>query len=164
MVTPRQNTVALRRNAALAGATVVAVGFLFIYPTSTNSADKPAALARLDKPSGAEEQHSLDDGHGHAANDVIRDAEPFDGPAVDTPYGPVQVRIYKAEDRLVWVEALDYPRNSAVDKTLNEDAIPKLKAWTLLEEGAEIDTVSGATHTSQAYKKSLQAALDDADL
>jgi uncharacterized protein with FMN-binding domain len=163
MVTARQNTVVLRRNAAFAGASFVAVGFLFIYPTSTNSADKPAALARLDKPGGAQEEHSLDDGHGHAANDVIRDAEPFDGPAVDTPYGPVQARIYETEDRLVWVEALDYPRNTAADKTTNEDAIPKLMAWTLLGEGADIDTVSGATHTSPAYQKSLQAALDVAD-
>jgi uncharacterized protein with FMN-binding domain len=164
MVTPAQTRLAFRRNAAVAGATGVAAGFLFMYPTSTNSADKPAALARLDEPDGAEAGHALDDGHGHAANDVIRDADPFDGPAVDTPYGPVQVRIYVTEGRLVWVEALDYPRNSAVDRTLNEDAIPRLLGWVLLEEGAEIDTVSGATHTSQAYKKSLQAALDDADL
>lgn len=164
MVTGRQTQPAFRRNAAVAGATGVAVGFLFMYPTSTNSADVRAALVRDEGDGGPEAAHSLDDGHGHAANDVIRNADPVDGPAVDTPYGPVQVRIYVAEDRLVWAEAVDYPRTSAVDITLNEDAIPSLVGWTLLAEGADIDTVSGATHTSEAYRTSLQAALDAADL
>ncbi|MGW3068288.1 FMN-binding protein, partial [Streptomyces sp. NPDC001130] len=39
-------------------------------------------------------------------------------------------------------------------------AVPKLVAETLKTQSAHIDTVSGATITSDAYKKSLQAAID----
>ena len=39
-------------------------------------------------------------------------------------------------------------------------AVPKLVAETLKAQSADIDTVSGATITSNAYKKSLQAAID----
>src|SRR3954469_25443629 len=40
-------------------------------------------------------------------------------------------------------------------------AVPKLIAETLEAQSADIDTVSGATITSEAYKKSLQATIDD---
>ena len=39
-------------------------------------------------------------------------------------------------------------------------AVPKLVAETLKAQSADIDTVSGATITSGAYRKSLQAAID----
>ncbi|NUP20176.1 MAG: FMN-binding protein, partial [Streptomyces sp.] len=39
-------------------------------------------------------------------------------------------------------------------------AVPKLVAETLEAQSADIDTVSGATITSEAYKESLQAAID----
>jgi hypothetical protein len=173
-VTHARYAVAFRRNAAVAGATGVALGFLFLYPTSTNSARTSAA---------EEGQHGVEasdgnvphDAHAHSAGgaaglsagapmDVIMGGQAVDGPAVATPYGPVRVRIYLTEGRLAWVEIPEYPRETAVDKVLNDDAIPKLRGWTLLEESAAIDTVSGATATSAAYKESLQAALDAANL
>ena len=39
-------------------------------------------------------------------------------------------------------------------------AVPKLIAETLTAQSAKIDSVSGATITSEGYKKSLQAAID----
>jgi len=33
---------------------------------------------------------------------------------------------------------------------------------TLIAQGADIDTVSGATYTSDGYRQSLQSALDKA--
>lgn len=164
MVTSRQNRLALRCNAAVAGASGVAVGFLFMHPTSTNSADKPAALARLEEQGASEDAHSLDDGHWHAANDVIRDADPFDGPAVDTPCGPVQVRIYETENRLVRAEALDYPRTTAVDRPDPQRGRDPHAHRMDAAGGERRHQHCLRRHPSLAYKKSLQAALDDADL
>ncbi|WP_208614616.1 FMN-binding protein, partial [Streptomyces regalis] len=39
-------------------------------------------------------------------------------------------------------------------------AVPKLIAETLEAQSADIDTVSGATITSDGYRESLQAAID----
>ncbi|KMS68219.1 FMN-binding protein, partial [Streptomyces viridochromogenes] len=39
-------------------------------------------------------------------------------------------------------------------------AVPKLIAETLEAQSTDIDTVSGATITSDGYKESLQAAID----
>lgn len=42
--------------------------------------------------------------------------------------------------------------------------MPSLLDETLIAQGAGIDTVSGATQTSEAYRSSFQAALDAAHL
>jgi uncharacterized protein with FMN-binding domain len=40
--------------------------------------------------------------------------------------------------------------------------VPVLRREALQRQSAEIDTVSGATYTSDGYRRSLQAALDAA--
>jgi uncharacterized protein with FMN-binding domain len=45
-----------------------------------------------------------------------------------------------------------------------EQAIPMLRSEVLSAQGVNIDGVSGATFTSEAYAQSLQAALDQLHL
>jgi uncharacterized protein with FMN-binding domain len=47
---------------------------------------------------------------------------------------------------------------------IDQQAVPLLKQETLQAQSANIDTVSGATMTSEAYIQSLQAALKKAHL
>jgi uncharacterized protein with FMN-binding domain len=47
---------------------------------------------------------------------------------------------------------------------INSQAIPILKNETLQAQGANVNTVSGATYTSQAYIQSLQSATRQAGL
>lgn len=44
------------------------------------------------------------------------------------------------------------------------EAIPVLSRETLQAQSGNIDTVSGATYTSEGYRQSLQSALDAAAL
>jgi len=50
------------------------------------------------------------------------------------------------------------------DRQINSYALPILKQETLSAQSADIDTVSGATVTTEGYVESLQAALDAAHL
>ena len=84
------------------------------------------------------------------------------GQSVDTRYGPVQVQITIRSHRIVKAEAIDYPRGSSTDRQINDYAIPQLDDETLQAQSAQIDTVSGATYTSDGYRSSLQSALDSA--
>ncbi|OLB76380.1 MAG: hypothetical protein AUI14_18985 [Actinobacteria bacterium 13_2_20CM_2_71_6] len=51
---------------------------------------------------------------------------------------------------------------SGESKSICQGAMPKLQQETLAAQNASIATVSGATYTSNAYKMSLQSALDQA--
>ncbi|MFF7948150.1 FMN-binding protein [Streptomyces griseorubiginosus] len=78
-----------------------------------------------------------------------------DGTAVDTEKGTVQVQVTFAGDKISAVRMLQQPNHPQTTA-----AVPKLVAETLQAQSADIDTVSGATITSEGYKESLQAAID----
>jgi uncharacterized protein with FMN-binding domain len=84
------------------------------------------------------------------------------GQPADTRYGPVQVQITITGGRITRADAIDYPQGTSRDQEINSQAIPQLNAETLQAQSAQIDTVSGATYTSDGYRQSLQSALDAA--
>jgi uncharacterized protein with FMN-binding domain len=57
-------------------------------------------------------------------------------------------------------------RRTAADygDPISAGAEPQLRQEALQAQSAHIDTVSGATYTSEGYRQSLQAALDAAHL
>ena len=77
------------------------------------------------------------------------------GSAVNTEKGTVQVEVTFEGDTIDSVKMLQQPNHPQTTA-----AVPKLIAETLEAQSADIDTVSGATITSDGYKESLQAAID----
>ncbi|MCX2953170.1 FMN-binding protein [Streptomyces anulatus] len=79
------------------------------------------------------------------------------GPAVNTSEGTVQVQVTLQGTKIVDVKALRAPNSNPTRM-----ALPLLRESALKAQSADIDTVSGATATSEGYKQSLQAAIDGA--
>ncbi|MGI5326078.1 FMN-binding protein [Actinomadura nitritigenes] len=86
----------------------------------------------------------------------------FKGDAIDTRWGPVQVEITMAQGRLTAVKVLQAPSENPRDQEINSFAVPQLTEEALKAGNARIDSVSGATYTSEGYIQSLQSALDAA--
>ncbi|MFF2956600.1 FMN-binding protein [Kitasatospora sp. NPDC057965] len=84
------------------------------------------------------------------------------GDAVNTRYGPVQVRVTLSGSRITGVEVVEYPTDNRRDREINGSALPLLNREATAAQSAAIDVVSGATYTSQGYIRSLQSALDRA--
>jgi len=70
-------------------------------------------------------------------------------------YGTVQVQLVFTGDKITDVQLLQEPTSGR-----GVAALPTLREEALQAQSANIDTVSGATQTSESYAKSLQAALD----
>ncbi|MEQ4301673.1 FMN-binding protein [Plantactinospora sp. B6F1] len=86
----------------------------------------------------------------------------FVGAAANYDYGAVKVTITVAGGKVTAANAT-YPEEDPTSATINEGAIPKLRKQTLAVTSAnKVNTVSGASLTSAAYKASLQSALDKA--
>lgn len=85
-----------------------------------------------------------------------------DGDVSQTPYGPVQVELVMTGSRIVDVRALQLPSDASRSRRLAQIAAPTLRSEVLSAQSAQIDTVSGATYTSQGYAESVQYALDHA--
>jgi uncharacterized protein with FMN-binding domain len=147
----------MRRISLWLFSTVAAVVLLFSYRTSTNT---PATPAAAEVPTaGPSSGTSPSSGTG---GDV--GAKEYDGSSVPTRWGPVQVRITVAGGRITEVAAPTSPADDPADAGITKGALPTLREQVLTAQSAAIDGVSGATFTSEAYKQSLQAALDAAHL
>ena len=85
------------------------------------------------------------------------------GPAVDMRWGPVQVTIIVKGKVLTDVQATA-PTERSRSAFINNQAIPILRQEALQAKTANIDLLSGATMTSEAFAQSLQAALTQAGL
>lgn len=77
------------------------------------------------------------------------------GSTVSTRYGDVQVQVTFSGTEITAVSMLRQPNSGPTSK-----AVPELIEETLTAQSADVDTVSGATSTSEAYVESLQAAID----
>ena len=59
---------------------------------------------------------------------------------------------------------MQYPQGASNDAQINGYALPILDREVVQKQSAGIDTVSGATVTSDGYLQSLQSAIDAAHL
>jgi len=66
------------------------------------------------------------------------------------------------DGRLVAVAIVQYPNDDGKSVRINQRALPELQSEALAAQSADVDTVSGATYTSDGYVRSLQSALDAA--
>jgi len=85
-----------------------------------------------------------------------------DGTVVTNRFGDVQVRVTVTGRRLTDVTALQLPQDRPRSAYINNIAGPELRSEALAAQSANIDTISGASYTSDSYRESLQAALDKA--
>lgn len=82
------------------------------------------------------------------------------GPVVSTRYGDVEVQVTISGGVITDVTALQMPADDRRSASISARAEPLLRASSLEAQSADIDMLSGATYTSEAYAMSLQAALD----
>jgi len=134
-------------------------GVAIVEPGSTGTTTGGTSGSAADPAAGATSAPTTSTGSGttSAASATI------DGPVVDTRYGGVQVEIVVAGGQIQDVVALQLPTGRHSGQ-ISSAVAPILREETLKAQSASIDTVSGATYTSDAYAQSLQAALDQAGL
>jgi uncharacterized protein with FMN-binding domain len=87
----------------------------------------------------------------------------FAGPATNTYYGPVQVQAHIQNGRLVSVDVPRYPADRRASQRINNQALPLLEREVISAQSARVNIISGATLTSEAYLRSLDAALHQAE-
>ena len=137
--------------AALGGLAVVIVGI----------ADPAIAGRDAQQPTVepvAQEQEAVP--QGTAPTDDCSTGETVTGDSVMTRWGPVQVAATVSGSRVCEVHAVTWPANDRKSEQINAYAIPALDDMATSSEGTQLDYVSGATYTSDAYAQSLQSILD----
>jgi uncharacterized protein with FMN-binding domain len=86
----------------------------------------------------------------------------YTGQAIFTEFGDVQVKVTIAGGRVTDVQPLQMPFDRRRSAEITQYAAPRLHDEVLQAQSAQIDSLSGATYTSDAYAQSVQSALDQA--
>ncbi|MCG2799139.1 MAG: FMN-binding protein [Cellulomonas sp.] len=142
-----QTTTADAAGTATSSATATATS----TPTATASASAtPTASASATTQTGTSSGTS---------DSTTTNSQVITGDVVSTRYGNVQVAVTFTDGVISSVATLQAPSGHESSQ-INAYATPILAQEAVAANSANIDTVSGATFTSQAYAKSLQSAID----
>ncbi|HVS58533.1 MAG TPA: FMN-binding protein [Candidatus Saccharimonadales bacterium] len=86
----------------------------------------------------------------------------YTGSVADAYYGNVQVQTTISGGKITAVKFLQYPDTHSTSVYINQQAMPYLQQEAIQAQSANVQIISGATFTSQAFQQSLQSALSQA--
>lgn len=83
----------------------------------------------------------------------------YNGNVADAFFGPLQVQAIITDGKLIDVIFLKYPDDVPTSRSINGFAMPQLKSQAIQIQNANVDIVSGATQTAEAFRVTLGVAL-----
>jgi len=86
----------------------------------------------------------------------------YTGTVADAIYGPMQVKAVISGGKLTDVQFLQYPTSSGHTREVSASALPQLKSMAIAKQSSQVDAISGATQTKDAFEQSLASALAQA--
>lgn len=86
----------------------------------------------------------------------------YTGSIANAYYGNVQVQVTISGGKITNVQFLSYPNDNPNSQSINEQATPYLKQEAIQAQTANVNVISGATLTSQAFVQSMSSALNQA--
>lgn len=117
----------------------------------------PAIMVTSQPEQPTQSAQSLPTVNGQAAVDGT-----FLGASASTRYGQVQVQVTVSGGSITDVTPVHLTDADRRSIQISNRAAPVLRQEVLTSQSAKVQTVSGATYTSDGYLTSLQSALDQA--
>ena len=147
-------------------ATAIAVALLFSFKTPAQARPKtPAADVSQASPTPSASP-SVSDSSAPTptpspTGPTYKDGQ-YTGQDFPNQFGDTQVKVTIAGGRITDVQAVQLPFDRQRSAEISQYASPRLHDEVLQAQSAQIDSLSGATYTSDAYAQSVQSALDQA--
>jgi uncharacterized protein with FMN-binding domain len=86
----------------------------------------------------------------------------YTGSIADAFYGNVEVQATISSGKIASVNFLQYPSDRSTSRSINSQAMPYLQQEAIAVQSGQVNVVSGATDTSNAFVQSLTSALAQA--
>lgn len=123
---------------------------------------KPAALTTTGTHTGSTgSSSSTAPTTGSTASTVYKDGS-YTGSVANAYYGNVQVAVTISGGKVTNVTFLQHPDTHETSVIINQQAMPYLQQEAIQAQSSNVQVISGATFTSQAFQQSLQSALSQA--
>jgi uncharacterized protein with FMN-binding domain len=152
----------MRRAVLTLGGTAAGLAALLSFKTHSPAAAAPAASTPETSTAASPAMANSGASSTTASSGAPTATRTVTGSAATTPYGPMQIKITLAGQRITKATVVQQTDDGTESQQIDSFAIPKLTSETIAAQSARIDAVSGASYTSSGYIKSLQSALDQA--
>jgi uncharacterized protein with FMN-binding domain len=86
----------------------------------------------------------------------------YTGSVADAQWGFVQVKAVISQGKITDVQFVEYPSDRSRSRYINSIADPELTNEAIQAQTAQVDIITGATDSSQAFVQSLADALSQA--
>lgn len=129
---------------------------------------KPASLVSGTQPTASANSNSTASSTGGTPNNSSSSAAAqykdgtYTGTVADAYYGNVEVSATVSGGKITDVKFLQSPDTHSTSVIINQQAMPYLKQEAIQAQSANVQIISGATFTSQAFVQSLSSALSQA--
>lgn len=149
---------------------VLIIGVFIFYSMLHNrsgaSADSPGATATgpglaLDTPTTSASAPTATGTSSGNATGLYKDGS-YTGSVADAQWGYVQVQVVIQNSRMADVKFLQYPNDRNRSVEINSYADPVLIQEAIQAQSAQVDIITGATDSSEAFMQSLADALSQA--
>lgn len=124
-------------------------------PAASGTADPPTVTGTAIPPTAAPPTAT------RTANGLYKNGA-YTGSVADAQWGNVQVRVVIQQGRMTNVAFLQYPNERSRSVRINSYADPRLISEAIQAQSARVNTVTGATDSSDAFIQSLSVALSQA--
>jgi uncharacterized protein with FMN-binding domain len=88
----------------------------------------------------------------------------YTGDTAQTAWGPVQIQITVSGGQVTAAKALQWPNGDRRSQSIAQQSIPYLIQQTLTTKSANVLGVSGASYTSDGWRRSLASARSKAGI
>lgn len=99
---------------------------------------------------------------GSSSTGVLYKDGTYTGGVADAQWGNVQVKVVIQNGKITDVPFLQYPNDRSRSQRINSYADPQLTSEAIQAQSANVDIVTGATDSSEAFIQSLTDALTQA--
>lgn len=83
----------------------------------------------------------------------------YTGQSADAYYGNIQVQVVVQNGAIAGFKLMSYPSHTGTSIAINRQALPILAQEVIAAQSAQVDFVSGATLSSEAFLRSVASAL-----
>jgi uncharacterized protein with FMN-binding domain len=131
-------------------------------PTSLATSNSGSSTTSTTSTPASSNNSSSSSGSGSSSNAAQYKDGTYKGSVEDAYYGNVQVSAVISGGKITNVKFLQYPNSHSTSVAINQQAMPYLQQETIQSQSANVQIISGATFTSQAFIQSLTNALSQA--
>jgi uncharacterized protein with FMN-binding domain len=134
-------------------------------PTSSQSnpsaSQTPQSASPTQQPTNSSSQPMMQQAPAQKMMGLYKNGT-YTGSVQDAFYGNIQVQAVISGGKITDVVFLQYPNDNRTSQFVNSQADPMLKQEAIQVQSAQVDIISGASASSQAFQASLADALSQA--